>query len=129
MLWLSTLAGLCTADAKTKSPDAVWPQSDCLPGIPDPMALFRIWFMILVDLGNVRRRVCLAGRLVVGRLIAGKREDRCKATSRPDVRIYIVHLKEVEMQKTPKACSNLSHKSDPRGTIGTCTTRTGGHTY
>ena len=29
---------------------------------------------------------------------------------------YIVHLKEAEMQKTPKACLNLSHKSDPRGT-------------
>ena len=48
---LSTLAGLCTADAKTKSPDTVCgPQSDLLPGIPDPMALFRIWSMILVDL-------------------------------------------------------------------------------
>jgi hypothetical protein len=34
---------------------------------------------------------------------------------------YIVHLKEVEMQKTPKACLNLSYKSDPRD-------RTGGHT-
>ena len=29
---------------------------------------------------------------------------------------YIVHLKEIEMQKTPKACLNLSHKSDLRGT-------------
>ena len=70
---------------KQNHPTRCGPQSDRPPGIPDPMALFRIWFMILVDLGDVRRRVCLAGRLVVGRLIAGKREDRCEAT---DVRIY-----------------------------------------
>jgi hypothetical protein len=27
-----------------------------------------------------------------------------------------------------QCCIGLSHKSDPRGSVGTCTTRTGGHT-
>ena len=68
------------------TPNAVCdPQNDHLPGIPDPMALYMVYDFgrfiryssTSLPCGQARRRQAYRGP-----------KDGCKATSRPDVRIY-----------------------------------------